>query len=483
MTNDNVWLNRTQGSDSVSGGEAPELTFFAGTLILRGWRSSAVQKVFSPALWTWDERIQGWRTAAANYSQVADQLQSKSVGTRDRVSQVQDIHWASVALPTLRDEQQAAVTAWQQTKCGVVVMPTGSGKTEVALRILADQAKSTLVIAPIRDLMYQWHRRILRGLHYDAGVLGDSSYNVKPVTVTTYDSACIHMPSLGNRFELVVFDECHHLPTPMRSDAARMCIASQRLGLTATPERFDGGHQRLRELIGPEVYRVEIPQIRGTSLAEYDIFRIPVYLNDQEQQRYDELSSIVRNYFYERRQDEPSFTWEKACAESNSDPASREAVKAFREKRSIEDRASEKLRVLEDLFRLHQGSPMLIFAGSNSMARRVSTRFLVPCLLNHCGKKERLEYLEGLRDGVFPAIVANQVLDEGVDIPAVKVAVVIGGLTSAKQAKQRLGRILRRTGTHRAVLYEVVCQDTGEVDRSRKRRESDAFANTKRKRL
>ena len=134
-------------------------------------------------------------------------------------------------------------------------------------------------------------------------------------------------------------------------------------------------------------------------------------------------------------------------------------------------------------FRLHAGSPVVIFAGSNAMAREVSRRFLIPCLLNHCRKKERLDVLTGLQDGSYPALVANQVLDEGVDLPDVKVAVVIGGMSSTKQAKQRLGRILRKSGNARAVLYEVVCADTNEAERSRQRRDSDAYAGTRHRRL
>ncbi len=59
---------------------------------------------------------------------------------------------------------------------------------------------------------------------------------------------------------------------------------------------------------------------------------------------------------------------------------------------------------------------------------------------------ERLEVLRGLEEGVYPALVANRVLDEGVDLPEVTVAIVIGGLASSRQAKQRLGRILRKRG-------------------------------------
>jgi superfamily II DNA or RNA helicase len=52
------------------------------------------------------------------------------------------------------------------------------------------------------------------------GVIGDNVFRVQPVSVTTYDSAYLHMERLGNQFGLVVFDECHHLPGPLRRDAA-----------------------------------------------------------------------------------------------------------------------------------------------------------------------------------------------------------------------------------------------------------------------
>jgi len=354
--------------------------------------------------------------------------------------------------------------------------------TEVALSIMQKTKVATLVVSPVRDLMYQWHRRILRSLSYDAGIIGDNVFRVHPVSVTTYDSACIHMQKLGNRFGLIVFDECHHLPGQIRRDAARMCAAPARLGLTATPERSDGRHSDLNELIGPTVYELPISDVRGKSLADYDIVRIPVHLSDDEQRRYDLLSEEVRAYMSDQRKENPMFSWEDVCAESAVSQDSRRALKSYHAKRSIEDRAEEKLQTLEDLFRLHAGDRCIVFAGSNAMARDVSLRFLIPCLLNHCGKKERHDILEGFAAGDYPAIVANQVLDEGVDVPAAKIAIVIGGMASSRQARQRLGRILRRSGNARAVLYEVVCAGTNEELRSRQRRRHETFEGTKHRR-
>lgn len=283
------------------------------------------------------------------------------------------------------------------------------------------------------------------------------------------------MPLLGTLFGLVVFDEVHHLPGKCRREAALLCAAPLRLGLTATPERSDGRHADLDQLIGPTVFRMSVSEAKGRTLADYNVVRVPVALVAEEQARYEEASQQVRLFMMTKQKEQKGYSWEDLCAESGKDPEARRVQKCYFLMKSIEDRAAEKLRVLEDIFRLHAGERVIVFAGSNAMARDVSLRFLVPTLLAHSRKTERLQVLEGFAAGRFPVIVANQVLDEGVDVPEAKVAVVIGGHASTRQAKQRLGRILRRSGEARATLYEVVCEDTHDVKRSRQRRRSDAY--------
>ena len=164
----------------------------------------------------------------------------------------------------------------------------------VAFAAMAESQVATLVVAPVRDLMYQWHRRILRGLGCDAGVLGDNRRNVRPVTVTTYDSAYIHMDKMGAGFGLLIFDEEHHLPGRCRREAAILSAAPMRLGLTATPERSDGLHADLDWLVGPVAYNLSFKHVRGSMLADFDVVRIPVALTDIEQTTYDQCSRVVR---------------------------------------------------------------------------------------------------------------------------------------------------------------------------------------------
>jgi superfamily II DNA or RNA helicase len=469
----------TQGHSVLS------LKFERGTLLLETLHSELIKKISKDIPVTYDARVSAWRCDALYYTVIRQQLLQTGCGFEDNVSKWREVKWPNPALPPLRTEQIEAVKQWMPTKSGVIVMPTGTGKTEIALAVMQKLAVSTLVVAPVRDLMYQWHRRILRGLGYDPGIIGDNTYMVRPVSVITYDSACIHMEKLGRIFNLIIFDECHHLPGEMRREAALMCTAPFRMGLTATPERSDSLEKDLDWLIGPTVYHLPISSVKGNTLADYEIIRIPIHLSPEEQEVYNTCSRSVRDYMARKNRDVPAgvFQWQDLMAETGKDPEARAVQKAYYKMKSIQDRAQEKLRVLEDLFRLHLGERIIIFTGSNIMAREISCRFLVPCLLNHCQKKERIDILEGFRDGIYPALVANQVLDEGVDIPAAKVAVVVGGSGSTRQAKQRLGRILRKSGGKQGFLYEIVCEDTSEVQRSRQRRSSDAYEGTRHRRL
>ncbi len=466
---------------------ALELSFDRGTLLLRGLHHF-------PGF-EFDSRVGILRAHAIAYSEARARLLGDHGGNFiDRVRVAPRVSWPKIEPVTLRSEQQSAVDAWQAAGGrGCIIMPTGTGKTEIALAAMRATRVATLVVAPVRDLMHQWHRRILRSLGYDAGMVGDSINNLQPVTVTTYDSAYARMAEMGDRFGLIIFDEVHHLPGRCYREASLMCTAPMRLGLTATPERADGRHVDLPQLVGPEVYRQEITHAKGKSLADFDVVRVPVKLNDQEQLKYDQASRVLQSFFKTKRDEAiaaagpgakpPKYDWTDLTSESGMDPAARAAQTAFYFKKSIEDRAAEKLRVLEDVFRLHTGERVIVFAGSNAMAIDVSRRFLVPTLLSHSRKKERLAVLEGFAADRFPVLVANQVLDEGVDVPAAKVAVVIGGMSSTRQAKQRLGRILRRVGDAKATLYEIVCEGTNDVERSRKRRRSDAYETMKRRKM
>ncbi len=196
--------------------------------------------------------------------------------------------WAD---PGLRDYQAAALCAWELAgQRGVVVLPTGSGKTRVALGAMASTRLPALCLVPTRVLLEQWQREIAAVYPHPVGCHGDGRHDVTPVTVATFESAYRHMDHLGARFGLLIVDEAHHFGCGFRDEALEMTLASARLGLTATPPRDATHAPRLAELIGPTVYELAIGDLTGGFLASFDTVVLHLDLTEAERTRYASLS-------------------------------------------------------------------------------------------------------------------------------------------------------------------------------------------------
>jgi superfamily II DNA or RNA helicase len=299
---------------------------------------------------------------------------------------------------------------------------------------------------------------------------------VQPITVTTYDSAYLHMEHLGARFGLVVFDECHHLPSATYALAARLAIAPYRLGLTATPERADGRDALLDELVGPTVYRRDIGELAGEWLSEYETERIEVALTPEEREEHDRERALYREFVSMNhiRMSSPRGFGEFVMLSSRSDTG-RRAMRAYRRQRELAFAASGKLAYLELLLDEHREDRAIVFTQDNATAHRIARRFLVPVITHQTKVTERSALLAGLASARYNAIVTSKVLNEGVDVQEANVAVVLSGSGSVREHVQRLGRILRKREGKRAVLYELVTADTAETFTSERRREHDAY--------
>jgi len=115
---------------------------------------------------------------------------------------------------------------------------------------------------------------------------------------------------------------------------------------------------------------------------------------------------------------------------------------------------------------------MLIFTAHNRFAYEIARRHLIPAITHQTKAAERKAILEDFRGGVYRAIVTSKVLNEGVDVPEAKVAVVLGGSSSSREYVQRLGRVLRKQGNAQAVLYEVIARKTVDERIAQRRRPS-----------
>jgi superfamily II DNA or RNA helicase len=448
------------------------LAFVSGTLEIRGGDESLLLP-----LCTWDARTACLRAEASAYAHVIRALVRAGTPYEDGARRYADRTGVPVVHRVARPFQDEALAAWKAHKgCGVVVLPTGAGKSHVATMAIAEKKRDTLIVAPTLDLVRQWYDLLRVTFGEDVGLVGGGEHDVRSLTVTTYDSAHLHMANLGARFGLIVFDEVHHLPSAAYAHAARGCIAPFRLGLTATPERADGREDALTALVGPVVYRKDIVELAGEYLAEYEIEQVAVALTPEERALYDEERGIYRAFVMKCgiRMSMKS-GWGEFVMMSSRSAEGQRAMRAYRTQRALSFAAKGKLEYLAHLFSEHRGDRAIVFTQDNATAYAIARQFLVPVITHQTKVKERSHILAGLAAGTYGAVVTSKVLNEGVDVPDANVAVVISGSGSVREHVQRLGRVLRKKEGKRAVLYELVTEGTGETYTSERRREHSAY--------
>ncbi len=432
------------------------LQFYKGTLQLHG-------EYHIPHT-SWDERSHTYRAQALYYRDIITYLKESSI---DYIDNVLDL----VPCPDLqfeielRDYQKEALAQWLRDKRGVIVLPTGSGKTLIALKAMEAVNSSTLIVVPTLDLVDQWKETLIECAQYDIepGEYTGRRKLLKAVTVTTYDSAYINAETLGNKFKVLIFDEVHHLPSEGYRHIAEMCASPYRLGLTATYEREDGFHYILPRLVGGKVYEVKTQELAGEHLSEYEIQKIKVDMLPEEQEIYEKNIDIFRNYIrtnhiHMRKPED----FQKVVYRSGYDPRAWRAVKARNEARRIAYNSESKLEELQRLLQLHRNDRIIIFTRYNDLVYIISNQFFIPCITHKTEKQERAEILRRFKSGVYTAIVSSQVLDEGIDVPEANIGIILSGTGSLREYTQRLGRILRPT-EKKAILYEVISKGTAEI--------------------
>ena len=419
----------------------------------------------------WDDRSRCYRALAYKYRDIVDYLKNSRIDFEDHVQDnVIPCPYYFDAEIELRDYQAEAVKRWMTGKRGVVVLPTGAGKTYVALDVIRRLSVSTLIVVPTLALVDQWKEKLI--LFGEVGEFTGRRKELKPITVTTYDSAYVNAEFLGDKFLLLVFDEVHHLPAEAYRQIAEMSIAPYRLGLTAVYEREDGLHALLPDLVGGVVYELKPKDLAGKHLANYVVERIKVPLTEKEKELYDLKAKKFKEYIVLRRLKlENVEDFRQLVMMTGLDREAYEALKSWEEARRIAFNSKNKLKVLKELLEKHKGDKIIIFTRYNDLVYSISRIFLIPAITHKTDAKERKYILDGFKKGKFKAIVSSQVLDEGIDVPDANVAIIVSGTGSSREFIQRLGRILRPSkGKDTAILYELISKDTGEVKVSRRRR-------------
>lgn len=461
------------------------LSFDQGTLLLDAYDHKDSHKgLIIPPGFTWDERVKSWRAEAYRYGDTVLWLRQNSIPYRDKARRYDPraIRLRPDKTLQLFDYQEQAIEAWQlMDQRGIVVLPTGAGKTVVALKAISLAGRPSLIVVPTLDLLNQWYNRLSDFYGIEIGIVGQGVCDMRDITVITYQSAYRRITEIGDRFGLLVLDEVHHMTAPHWAEIARLAIAPFRLGLTATYDPHTS--KEMNRLIGPLAFWKPMRELRGTRLAPYEVIRLRVDLAPDERRAYEREEAIYQEYWQEYWEQNTQHVDDKhegrleiLLREQTRDLQARRALQAWHAMRGIIAGAEEKLALLEELFRRHAADQAIVFAATNEMAYKISQLFLIPAITHRTRARERKAIFKRFAGGEYKAVVTSRVLNEGVDVPDAKIAIILGGSGSSREHTQRLGRILRRKADKLALLYEVTARATMETGTSWRRRQNEAYA-------
>ncbi len=158
----------------------------------------------------------------------------------------------------LRPYQQEAVEAAIVHSFGVIEAGTGSGKTVMALDIIARRRQPTLILVHSLELLKQWQERIEQFLGIEAGQAGGGLVNIRPVTVGIVNTLRNRLAEIAPLFGHLVVDECHRVPASLFTGVVSGFDCWFMLGLSATAfRREDGMTKLIYTYLGDRVYSLD----------------------------------------------------------------------------------------------------------------------------------------------------------------------------------------------------------------------------------
>ena len=347
---------------------------------------------------------------------------------------------------TLRPYQQAALLAAEKRSFGVLEAGTGSGKTVMALAIIAERRQPTLIVVHTKELLYQWKERVQDFLGQTPGLVGDGRFDVQPITVGIVNTARKRVDELVPRFGHLVVDECHRVPAALFTDIVSNFPGHYLLGLSATAFRSDEGLTKL----------------------------INFYMGDQfhkvDQKELEEAGAIVK----------PELIRRKTTFEYHYQGDYQPLIAAL-----IED-ATRNKQIVDDVARearkKHSGIQLLVsdrVSHCQAFEQELMLQNVTVVLLTgQTSAENRASIVKAVQDGEVQVLVATlQLIGEGFDCPGLSNLFLTTPITFEGRLLQVLGRIMRPAKGKQAKVFDYVDEAVSVLKRSAQARKKilDSF--------
>lgn len=325
----------------------------------------------------------------------------------------------------LRPYQEQAVAAVSAHSFGVLEAGTGSGKTIMALALIARRRQPTLILVHSKELMRQWQQRIAQFLGMEAGLAGDGIFAIRPVTVAIVNTAKNHLDALPEQFGQLVVDECHRVPASLFTDVVSAFDCTFMLGLSATAFRREDGMTRLIHIyMGDRVHAVDNRMLAASGAVVRPVLQQrPTGFAYGYQGEYAKLIKAL-------------------------------AANAARNRLIVDD-------ILALVRQGHQGTILVVsdrVAHCQALAGLLAGQGVsAPVLTGQSPPEERLHLVEEVQSGRIVILIATvQLIGEGFDCPGLSTLVLATPIKFEGRLLQVVGRIMRPAEGKEARVIDYV---------------------------
>ena len=334
----------------------------------------------------------------------------------------------------LRPYQKEAVDDVMRKHFGVLVAGTGSGKTVMALEVIAQRRQPALILVHSRELMYQWQERIRQFLGVDAGLIGDGRFDIQPLSIAIVNTARRRLDELIPCFGHLLVDECHRVPATLFTEVVKRFDTYFMLGLSATAYRREDGLTRLIYLfMGERTHEVD-----PRKLAESGAILEPEFI-----QRPTAFKYVFRGNYQTLMN---SLTRNEARNQQIADDITAEAGESEGTLLVVSDRVAHCQKLVKLL--AEKGVQANILTGKQSAP-------------------ERSAVVGALHRGDVKVLVSTlQLVGEGFDAAGLSTLFLTTPIKFTGRLRQVIGRILRPASGKQAKVVDYVDEHVGVLKNS-----------------
>ncbi|MEG2847708.1 MAG: DEAD/DEAH box helicase family protein [Bacilli bacterium] len=380
----------------------------------------------------------------------------------------------------VREYQSDAFKSWKNNNFkGILEMATGSGKTLTALNIMTEVSKEKrmffIVVCPQTYLVRQWSEEIKEfgiksvicnsdnknwksEINRKTFLLNENNLDIV-ITVTTNKTlqniSFLRALRRINKEIMIIVDECHNIGSSSFEEFLKkeeLQNISMRLGLSATPNREGDqrGNEIIEKYLGSVVFEFSLEDaIKGGFLTNYKYHIHFVNLTEDEEIEYIELSKKIASM---------NFSKYLNVKDKKNDSTPLEML-LFKRARLL-NLTNNKIDKLLEIINENSFNNLIYVGAGKSRNEYKDTEqkfidktidimseklnFKLMKFTSQESKEEREEVIEKFVTKDINAVVAIKCLDEGINIPSIERAYILGSTGNYREYVQRRGRILRK---------------------------------------